>query len=166
MSWSSLDTFIFAWYCLFGFVALVFEPLYYFGCEWNGETCPLAETYPFIGHVRDIWAIYNQFDPMFFNVPRWLQVMCMIEVFIFGPLYLITAYGFYFRSSWLHAVALPFSGALIYSTIVYFAMEAWDLVPGTNMVVVFAVNLPWTIVPALLLFRLTYRSSDSHKKQV
>lgn len=160
---NGLDVFIFAWYCLFGFVAMVFEPLYYFGCNWDGISCPLAAEYPIIGHIRDIWAIYNQFDPMFFNVPKWLQVMCMIEVFIFGPLYLIFAYGFYNKTWWLRDFALPFSGALIYSTIVYFAMEALEMVPGTNMAVVFAVNLPWTILPCLVLYRLACGDSTERK---
>jgi hypothetical protein len=89
----------------------------------------------------------------------------MIEVFIFGPLYLIFAYGFYYNTWWLRDLALPFSGALIYSTIVYFAMEALEMVPGTNMAIVFAVNLPWTILPCLVLYRLACDGGERNTKK-
>lgn len=151
---SSLDYFIFSWFCLFAFVALIFEPLYYFGCDWNGLTCPLAASNDVVNHTRNLWMIYAAWDPMFYVVPMWLRVMCYIEVFIFGPLYVITVYGMYYAAPWFSSVALPFAGALIYSTIVYFAMEVIENMPGTNMWLVFAVNLPWTIIPLLLVYRI------------
>lgn len=139
---------------LFAFVALVFEPLYYFGCDWDGLLCPLAQSSPVIAATRDIWLIYVQFDPLFYTIPLWLRVLCCIEVFAFGPLYALTAYGMASNARWLPAVALPFSGALIYSTVVYFAMELLEGVPGTSMLVVLLVNIPWTLLPAVLMHRI------------
>ena len=87
-------------------------------------------------------------------MPLWLRILCAIEVFIFGPLYLICAYGLCFKKQWLAQIALPFCGALVYSTVVYFAMEVLDQVPGTNMALVFIVNIPWTIFPIILIGRV------------
>lgn len=148
-----IDRVLLGWYVLFGVVALTFEPAFYFGCDWSARLCPAAQTSPVVATVRDAWMIYAHWDPLFFDVPLWLRVLCFIEVFVFGPLYLITAWGIFRRASWLPALALPFSGALVYSTVVYFAMEVLEAVPGTSMAMVLAVNLPWTVVPLVLMLR-------------
>ena len=158
-----MDRWLARCFALFGFVALVFEPLYYFGCSWNGESCE--------GTVSRIWRIYSRWDPLFYrmNVPEllWLRVMCSIEVFLFGPCYLLTAGSLYhpghaWSQWWLRVWAQPFLGALVYSTLVYFAMEhllATD--SGANMLMVFIVNGPWTAVPCCLLFKLNHREKQS-----
>ena len=139
---------------LFGFTALVFEPLYYFGCSWSLENCR-SEGGVMFG-VSELWRVYGEWDPLFLNVPSWLRVMCTIEVFLFGPLYVVCAYGLQTRRAWLPSVALPFCGALIYSTLVYFALEYIERLPGTNLEMVVLVNVPWTICPLLLVFRLLF----------
>ena len=106
---------------LFGFVALVFEPLYYFGCHWEMANCATSGS-TVVRRVGEIWQIYCAWDPMFLNLPLWLRVMCSVEVFLFGPLYVASAYGLQHQSAWLPCCALPFGGALVYSTIVYFVM--------------------------------------------
>lgn len=161
---TGFDKFIFYWFCLFAFVALIFEPLYYYGCNWNGLDCPLSKTNMIIHYTKEIWLIYGRWDPMFLDVPMWLRVMCSIEVFIFGPCYLITAVGMYNNSDWLIPFSFPFAGALIYSTIVYFAMEMIELLPGTNMTAVFLVNLPWTFLPIFLIVRLLQKSDTNKPK--
>lgn len=154
---TSFDRFLVFWYLLFAFTALVFEPLFYYGCQWNAHTCYYASIYPFIGRMRDIWVLYLQYDPVFFVLPLWLRVLCTIEVWIFGPLYLLVAIGMLTNATWLEMIALPFSGALVYSTVVYFAMELLDFTIGTNLYVVFLVNLPWTIIPILLMYQIRHR---------
>lgn len=149
----SLDTTLIAWLIVFAFTAVAFEPLYYFGCDWS-SACPASAHSSLLSHVRDLWRIYVAWDPLFDHPPLWLRILCTIEVFVFGPLYAITAYGLYFRKPWLPVVAYCFSGALVYSTIVYFLMEALENFPGTNLLAVFLVNIPWTIVPMVLIFRL------------
>ena len=151
---SSTDKGLVAWFCLFAFVALIFEPLYYFGCDWHGHSCVGAENNAIVDATRKIWLIYASWDPIFYDIPNWLRVLSCIEVFIFGPLYLVVAIGLWNNSPWLESVALPFCGALVYSTIVYFAMELIENIPNTNYFAVFFVNIPWTIVPILLWLRL------------
>lgn len=148
-----MDRLLIFMFWLFAFVALVFEPLYYFGCHWEAINCPNSP-YLIVKFVGKIWEIYNQWDPLFNSIPLWLQLMCSIEVFIFGPLYAICAYGLQIKASWLPSVALPFCGALFYSTIVYFGMEFLDPLPGTNFVMVILVNIPWSIFPVLLGMRV------------
>ncbi|CAM9576323.1 unnamed protein product, partial [Ectocarpus fasciculatus] len=135
---------------------MVLEPLYYFGCHWVdiNDSC---DSSPFLA-VRGalyVWRIYSKnWDPMFLDIPMWLRVMCGIEVFVFGPLYAVCAIGLQRRSQWLPVVAYVFSGALFYSTIVYFAMELIELLPGTDLVMVFIINVPWSILPVVLSWRV------------
>jgi hypothetical protein len=98
------------------------------------------------------WSWYTCFDPVFELPPLWLRVMCWIEVVVFGPLYWISAFALANRRPWARSVVLPFAGALLYSTIVYFALELGsEIVPGTNALVVLLVNAPWTVLPVLLI---------------
>lgn len=89
MSQCNLRLCLVAVFALFAFVALVFEPLYYYGCQWNIEQC-LQSTSPVLQTTAQIWQIYAVWDPLFDTPTDWLRVMCNIEVFAFGPLYLAT----------------------------------------------------------------------------
>ncbi len=159
----SFDSILILTFLLFGFIGLVFEPLYYFGCNWSLSNCSLSSS-SLVHLIGEIWSLYDIYDPIFLHIPLWLQVMCTIEVIIFGPLYVICAYGLAKKSKWLSSIALPFSGALFYSTIVYFAMEIIDPIPGTNLFVVFVVNIPWTIFPILLGYRVLQEDFQQYKR--
>lgn len=151
---------------LFAAVALILEPLYYFGCNWNdvNDACN-ASPYMTVRGAVVVWRIYSQnWDPIFLDIPMWLRVMCTIEVFVFGPLYVITALLLQRRSSWLPLVAYVFSGALFYSTVVYFSMEVIELLAGTNLPMVFLVNIPWSILPVVLSWRVGTLSSLTGSK--
>jgi hypothetical protein len=154
MELSSLDHCLVAVFYVFAFTALVFEPLYYLGCDWNFDSCYYEDSSTLVRTCKALWSIYNQWDPLFAAPPAWLKVMCYIEVFAFGPLYALSAYGLQNRCDWLPYVTLPFSGALFYSTVVYFVMEFAYPEPGTNLIMVFIVNIPWSIFPVLLAHRV------------
>ena len=162
---STLDRVLIAIYWLFAFIGLVFEPLYYFGCDWAYENCPSSNSIV-VSAVGQLWLIYAKWDPLFYTIPNWLRVLCSIEVFIFGPLYALNAYGLQVKARWLPFVALPFNGALVYSTLVYFAMEFIWLTPGTNALMVLLINIPWTIFPVIMMLRVValtpniFRNSD------
>ena len=148
-----IDQILIGTFWFFAFIALVFEPLYYLGCDWKYENCS-ASPHTIVFWVGEVWSIYGSWDPMFLDIPMWLRVMCTIEVFIFGPLYALTAYGLQHRTKWLPYVAYPFAGALFYSTVVYFTMEILEFLPGTDMLMVFLINIPWSIFPVVLCHRL------------
>ena len=113
--YDNIEMFLIVWFAVFGFTALVFEPLYYFGCGWDGLSCPAAQYSSLMKHIQTIWHVYCQWDPLFYKPPLWLRVLCSIEVFLFGPLYCVTVYGLLYKLNW-SPLAYCFSGALIYST--------------------------------------------------
>ena len=58
------------------------------------------------------------------------------------------------RAARLDVAVLPASGALIYSTIVYFGYELLAESHRASLFWVFVVNIPWTLAPVLLILRL------------
>ena len=98
--------------------------------------------------MNRIWRIYADWDPLFIRVPPFLRIMCGLEVFVFGPCYLISAMVLRCRvlPPWFPCFSLFFSGALFYSTVLYFAYE-WLFAPSAyvNVTMVALVNAPWAI---------------------
>lgn len=164
----SVDKILCGCYSLFAFVGLVFEPLYYFGCNFSDLDRSCGDWW-----VPVIWRVYTFWDPLFEDLStasaRWIKVMCIIEVVLFGPLYAYMAYALSIsdhkrRPKYYIPVGLLFSGALIYSTILYFVMELFYESHRANMFWVFVINCPWTFVPAVLaqrLVNLMYMKKDS-----
>eukprot|EP00003_Mantamonas_plastica_P002808 TRINITY_DN12219_c0_g1_i1.p1 TRINITY_DN12219_c0_g1~~TRINITY_DN12219_c0_g1_i1.p1 ORF type:complete len:215 (-),score=59.67 TRINITY_DN12219_c0_g1_i1:245-829(-) len=178
MTGRRLNTFLVVWYLIFFVTAVVIEPTFYFLCgapqqsgetminiqitdEWNIELCDEQrwEGNPIVA----VWKMYSEWDPLFQQVPRFLMLMCSVEVFLFGPLYLITALCLInFAENkpdtpWIDsfdAFCFVFSGAVTYSTIIYFGFELlFHFDESTNMKMVILVNCPWTVIPLLLIWQ-------------
>jgi len=148
-------------FALFAFVAMAFEPAYYFPCRWRLDAEGPCGDPSTDGIVLALWRFYGRWDALFVVVPPFLRIMCTIEVFLFGPAYAVVAYYLHRgrdadAPAWFPAFALLFSGALIYSTLVYFAFEVlheWDN-DATSLPMVFLVNAPWSLAPAVLAWRI------------
>ena len=91
--------------------------------------------------------------------PLWLRIVCSLDTLLFGPFYAISVYAFATgrqTQRWYETIALAFSGALLYSTIVYFAYEVLAEAHRANLLWVFVVNLPWTLCPCVLCARVMW----------
>ena len=131
-----------------GVVAWTLEPAFYTShpAWWAGAAGRPPTAFEAV--TLRVWRLYTRFDPVFEAPPAWLRAMCWAEVLLFGPLYFVTAWGLARWAAWARFVALPFAGALLYSTLLYFALElSSGGVPGTSTPVVLLVNLPWTLLP-------------------
>lgn len=141
------DAFLVFWFALFAVSSLVFEPFIVFDVD-------LASTTDVVGRT---WYWYaSSFDPVFLETPVWLRIMCGIDAFLFGPFYLVLIHALVRARNWIRTPALLYGAAVVYSTAVYFGYEVLD--PGNraqaNLPMVFLVNLPFTVVPLLLLWRM------------
>lgn len=147
---------------LFSFVALVFEPLGLAICGWEGlDVCARSSW------VGAAWHLYaSRFDPIFLALPLWLKIMNSLDPLLFSWLYLAVALllrrGAFDRSPALRTVACAGAGALVYSTIVYFAYELLAESHRANLPMVALINLPWSVWPILLLVRLA--SSEPERR--
>lgn len=145
-----LDSFLVLWFSLFAVSSLVFEPFIVFDVDLSTTTDIFGRT----------WYWYaSSFDPIFLDTPLWLRIMCGIDAFVFGPFYLVLIYALVRRRSWIRVPALLYGAAIVYSTAVYFGYEILDPAnrAEANLVAVFLVNIPFTIVPLLLIWRMRRR---------
>ena len=141
------DAFLVFWFCLFAVSSLVYEPFIVFGVDLAATTDVFGRSWYWYAH---------SFDPIFLDTPLWLRIMCAIDAFVFGPFYLVLIYALTRARSWIRVPALLYGAAIVYSTLVYFGYEFLDAAnrAEADLLAVFLVNIPYTIVPLLLMWRM------------
>eukprot|EP01084_Bolivina_argentea_P070020 127369_1 len=151
-----IDATVTIWLMIFTVVAFVFEPVLVFLCKGDLDAC-VNESHPNNILVK-LWMVYTQFDPLFIHTPFWLVIMCGIDCCIFGPMYAVILYGwiYYSYSNWFKNIVLIWNGALVYSTIVYFVYEMIIEYHRISVTAVVLINIPWTIIPIVLLIRVLH----------
>jgi hypothetical protein len=154
------DGFFIAAFGLFVLVAFVHEPLFYFYCGWDGlrhDRCSNST-------VAAIWKGYAQYDPVYFDMPLWMALMIGFDSVLLSPFYLYALYAFARRrvdTPLFRAVGYTVSGALIYAMVLYLTWEVMSAKQyGTALLPVIGYNLPWGLVPLLLVIRL-YRGAHT-----
>jgi len=77
---------------------------------------------------------------------------------VFSACYLVFIFAFIKGRNWVRIPALLYGSAIVYSTIVYFGWEFLDAAnrAQANLLAVFAVNIPYTVVPFLLMWRVRH----------
>ena len=121
MSVAAIDRVLLGTFAMFLFVAWFFEPAVIYLCGWEGLGTAACDA-TLIGRLWHFYAA--SFDPVFLNLPLWLRIVCSLDTLLFGPFYAVSLFAFGTGrqlARWYVAIALPFSGALLYSTVVYFA---------------------------------------------
>ena len=144
----------------FAITSLVYEPYITFNVDLRAA----EQSYD---PVARSWRWYAaSFDPIFLDTPLWLRVMCTIDFVLFGPMYLVLLYGFIRTREWVREIGIAFASALLYSTIVYFAVECIQERARADLLMVFVINIPYSIFPAVLLHRLWAGPAfrDAHEK--
>lgn len=132
-------------FAIFAFTSLVMEMYITFEIDLAASTDPFGR----------LWHFYAaSWDPIFLDVPLYLWVMCTIDAFVFGPFYLVLIYALVRERDWIRIPAFVYVSAIVYSTIVYFGIELIGERHRANMWMVVAVNIPYTIVPLVLAWRL------------
>jgi hypothetical protein len=88
----------------------------------------------------------NSFDPLLMARPVWWKMNIWIDSLFYGPFYAFAIYAFIKGRSWIRIPALFFSGMMVTGVIVILEAE----VAGPHA----TPNLPWLLVPLLLIARL------------
>jgi hypothetical protein len=141
------DAFLVCCFIVFSISSLIYEQFVVFGVD-------LSTTTDIFGRS---WYWYaRSFDPVFLDPPLWLRIMCSIDAYVFGPFYLVFIFAFVKGRNWVRIPALLYGSAIVYSTLVYFG---WEFLDGANrgranLLAVFVVNIPYTVVPLLLMWRV------------
>jgi hypothetical protein len=147
-----LDLVLVACYALFAFTSLVMEMYIVFGVDLRDPGAdPFARA----------WAFYCRWDPLFYDTPTWLRIMCGVDGFVFGPFYLVLIWALVREREWIRVPALVYVGAIVYSTLVYFGYEFVVEAGRANLAMVVLVNVPYTIMPLVLAWRVWPRNGPA-----
>jgi hypothetical protein len=142
-----LDVFLVFWFCLFAISSLVYEQYVIFGVDLSKATDVFGRS----------WYWYaSSIDPVFLDTPLWLRIMCAIDGYVFGPFDLVLIFALVRGRNWIRIPALLYAAAIVYSTAVYFGWELLDA-PNraeANLLGILLVNIPYTIIPLLLMWRM------------
>jgi hypothetical protein len=104
--------------------------------------------------ARAMYWYGERYDPLVVANPVYLQAMSAISAFLFGPLYLLLAYGLYHRRPWFRTPAVIWAWLLLYSMAVHVAVELWGDHPPPDLLVFTGVYGMYALAPALLLLHL------------
>jgi hypothetical protein len=93
-------------------------------------------------------------DPLYLANPQWLRVMSGLSAWLFGPLYLALAWGFWRGVDAARGPALAWAVAITYSMVVHLWMELFGALPSPRPVLMLLVYLPYLVLPFVVLARL------------
>ena len=167
-----LDSVIFGHFCMLFSIACCFEPAVIYLCGWEGMQTQVCQQ-TLVGRIWHFYAatqecqqkltgrlwllVAGNFDPIYLNFQLWLRVVSTLDTILFGAFYAVSIYAFGSsaqESRWYSTIALPASGALMYSSFVEVIYESIAEARHASLLFVFLFKLPWTLTPVLLVLRL------------
>jgi hypothetical protein len=96
-------------------------------------------------------------DPLFLNPPTWMRMVTGLSAFVYGPFYLVLAYALVRGRNWIQLPAVIYATMIASITgIVVFGVEFFGEPEWRcqNVPKFLACNLPYVLVPLLLLVRM------------
>jgi hypothetical protein len=107
---------------------------------------------------RANWSYGHDTDPLFIHPPVWMRFVTGLSAFVYGPFYLVLVYALIRGRNWIQLPAVMYATAItIITGVVVFGAEffgedhAMRVQNGPKFL---AFNLPYVIVPLLLLARM------------
>ncbi|WP_088241252.1 EXPERA domain-containing protein [Calothrix rhizosoleniae] len=104
--------------------------------------------------IRALYWYGTNIDPALIKNPLSLQIQSLIDIFIFGPFYLLLVYAFIKGKNWIRLPAIIYVSAITYSMILYLGIEFMGDNPPSNHVAFLAINLPYLLIPLALGYRM------------
>ena len=102
-------------------------------------------------------ALYAAADPLLVEEPVFLRVAMALSGFVWGPLYLYMAWGFYTARHAIRAPSLAYGAALTGIMLLIVAEELFSEVDGwrsPNPALFLAFNLPYFLFPLAVMVRM------------
>jgi hypothetical protein len=96
-------------------------------------------------------------DPLFIDPPVWMRFVTGLSAFVYGPFYLVLAYCLLTGRNWIQLPAVIYASAISMITgVIVFGVEFFgeEQFRTDNPAKFLAFNLPYVIIPILLLIRM------------
>jgi hypothetical protein len=96
----------------------------------------------------------NAYDPLVMARPPFFQMTIWIDVLFFGPFYAFALYAFVRGRDWIRVPALVWAGTMAANVLIILMEERYGTHATDHFGVVLALNLPWLLVPLLVIWRM------------
>jgi len=106
----------------------------------------------------------STYDPLLMARPAFWRMTIWIDVIFFGPFYLCAFYAFLRGRSWIRLPALVWSGTMMANVLIILMEERYGVTPAPNFGFVLLLNLPWLLMPFLMMWRM--RRDDPFSRPV
>ncbi len=140
-----LDLALVVCFASFALTSFVFDPFTALDVDLATSTAPPAALiYWFAVHV----------DPLLIHPPLFVRIMVGFSVVVFGPTYLILAYGLWRERPWIRLPALAYAAVKIYSLLVYLGVALFGDTRPRDYGLFTVVYLPYLVAPLVLALRV------------
>jgi hypothetical protein len=104
----------------------------------------------------DLFHWYGRtYDPLLMARPPFWRMTIWIDVLFFGPFYLAAIYAFVRGRTWIRTPALVWSGTMAANVLIILMEERYGVYATPHFGVVLGSNLPWLLMPAAMIWRMT-----------
>jgi hypothetical protein len=96
-------------------------------------------------------------DPLFMHPPDWMRIVTGLSAFVYMPFYIVLVYALVTAKNWIQLPAVIYATMIVTLTgVVVFGVEFWGepAIRTGNPVKFLAFNLPYVLIPLLLLIRM------------
>lgn len=131
-------------WAVFLFNALVVNPYLVSRSVTADSHSPIAKLlYWYVSHI----------DPLSLELPLWLAFSLTAGT-CFAVYFFAAAYAFHKKREWIRPWTMLWAGAVVFEVGQFLTVSLIDPLPGTNIVGLLSINLPWLLLPIALVWRV------------
>ncbi len=104
--------------------------------------------------VKVIHWYGSTYDPLLMARPQWWKQTIWLDVLFYGPFYALAIYAFLRGREWIRIPAIFYSGMMFADVFIILGEEIAGPHATPHLGTVFALNLPWLLLPLLLSIRM------------
>jgi hypothetical protein len=116
------------------------------------------------------WSLYFAIDPFWSSMPSWYATVMNLQDLVYNPFWALSLVLYLLHrqdAPWFRTATISVSSMIIAtSVLVYTAQAAHPDITGRKLLMLFLVNSPWALFPALFIFRMHRagaRASDARR---
>ena len=104
--------------------------------------------------VTIIHSYASTYDPLLLARPQWWKQTIWLDVLFYGPFYAVAIYAFLRGREWIRIPAIFYSGMMFADVFIILGEEIAGPHASPQLGIVFALNLPWLLIPLALTARM------------
>jgi hypothetical protein len=121
--------------------------------------------WPPVLFVDMVHSYAGSLDPLLLARPVWWKMTIWLDVLFYGPFYAFAIYAFIKGRDWIRIPAIFYAGMMFAGVFIILGEEYAGPHASPHFLRMLGLNLPWLLVPLLLVYRLHAASPFSSEQQ-